>query len=136
MMKSLENKQSKNMKQTTYILYMMIASYFKTCKCTSNILEERLFLYYRELTYAKQEIKERQVLDRLEKKMQSVEDLALKESSVVRIFRKSDKKGYVLYFVSKSVRIVVNVQSDARYEIKLYVVKEGEGEMPSPFLAA
>lgn len=45
---------AKKQKETTYILYMMIASMYKKCNCRSVFLETALSLYYREMSASKQ----------------------------------------------------------------------------------
>ena len=40
--------------QTAYIAYMMISSYFLTCKCQNKVKEENLFLHYSDMRQREQ----------------------------------------------------------------------------------
>ena len=59
---SFVEKKSHRQQETAYMLYMIISSYFHRCYCRSKVLEEKLFLYYKELKEDRQVEKERQII--------------------------------------------------------------------------
>lgn len=55
--------------QLEYAMYMMLSSYFRSTKCCSGRVEERLYLYYQELTDKKQQELEETVIDCINKSL-------------------------------------------------------------------
>lgn len=47
--KTTEEKRIEKQKAFDYCVYMMFSSYYKKAKCLTPILEEKLFLYYKDL---------------------------------------------------------------------------------------
>ena len=60
------NSKPDSLKADAYIIYMIIGSYFKSCKCDNAILEKRLFLNYKDLSKNKQETKEEKIIKKVE----------------------------------------------------------------------
>ena len=60
------NSKPDPLKADAYIIYMILGSYFKSCKCDNAILEKRLFLNYKDLSKNKQETKEEKIIKKVE----------------------------------------------------------------------
>ncbi|MDO4189037.1 MAG: hypothetical protein Q4D29_08605 [Lachnospiraceae bacterium] len=61
------NSKPDSLKADAYILYMIMGSYFNTCKCDNAILEKRLFLNYKDLSLNKQYAREEKIIAKVEK---------------------------------------------------------------------
>ena len=62
-------KKKHDTEEKAYITYMMAASYFNHCLCKTPALEERLFLYYKEMGMTKQLRMEEKIIELLESKV-------------------------------------------------------------------
>ena len=59
-------KRNNIQEQTTYVLYMIVGSYFHKSICNSRTLETSLYLHYLEMPKSQQENLEKQVIRRSE----------------------------------------------------------------------
>ena len=99
------------------MLYMIISSYFHRCYCRSKVLEEKLFLYYKELKEDRQVEKERQIIRVSEGVLKDkLADLSEMNAEAV-ISRAGDL--YILSFYTGFERILVTVDEKGCYEISL-----------------
>lgn len=113
-LKFQENKNTK-MQQTTYIVYMMLASYYQKCICISKNLENQLFLYYKEMPSVKQVKKEEFVIHKLEQYLKPCLGKMENCNAKVKIQRCQDC--YKLYFVSKEYSFIVWVNEEGQFTI-------------------
>lgn len=104
-------------KQTAYILYMMVGSYFRKCSCKSKMLEKQLFLYYKDMPVKKQESLEERVIKDTEKILEELLPVLAESDCTVRILKVVD--GYQLCFESETSKIVLFVNEKGNYVWKL-----------------
>lgn len=114
---SFTEKTSHRQQETTYMLYMIIGSYFHKCYCRSKVLEENLFLYYQELKNNKQVEKERQII-RVSEGVLKDNMTELAEMNAEVVIAKADNL-YILSFYTGFERILVTVDEKGCYEISL-----------------
>ena len=62
MMYKINEKANNQQQQITYVLYMMIGSYFHKSICSNRVLETKLLLHYRDLPAKRQEELEEKVI--------------------------------------------------------------------------
>lgn len=65
-------KRNNIQEQTTYVLYMIVSSYFHKSSCNSRTLETSLYLHYLEMPKSQQENLEKQVIRRSEQDLGEV----------------------------------------------------------------
>ncbi|MZH17925.1 hypothetical protein GT641_11765 [Clostridium sp. BIOML-A1] len=65
-------KRNNIQEQTTYVLYMIVSSYFHKSICNSRTLETSLYLHYLEMPKSQQENLEKQVIRRSEQDLGEV----------------------------------------------------------------
>lgn len=61
------NSRPDSLKADAYIMYMILGSYFKSCKCDNSILEKRLFLNYKDLSLNKQYAREEKIIAKVDR---------------------------------------------------------------------
>lgn len=103
----------------TYMLYMMIGSYFSKTYCSNSLAEKRLYLYYKELPANRQTAEEERISRRFEKKyhdyLKQLENLHCE----VHFSQKADK--YIIYFRTGFDEIKVTVYPNSQYKTELYL---------------
>lgn len=101
-------KTSNIQQQTTYVLYMILSSYFHKSICNTKVLETSLRLHYREMTGGRQEKLEQQVITEVERKLNNLLPLFAEMNCEVSIHRKEGN--YYLEFETgfESVSAVVD----------------------------
>lgn len=62
-------KMVKMQKAMDYIVYMIVGSYFNQTKCSSPIMEKRMFLYYKDISINTQYTLEESCINYVEKKL-------------------------------------------------------------------
>lgn len=62
-------------KQTAYVLYMILGSYFHRSVCENEALETTLFLHYRDMPVKRQEQLEEKVIRDADKALENVRDV-------------------------------------------------------------
>ena len=77
-------KRSNKQQETAYMVYMIIGSYFHKCTCKTKILENKLFLSYKEMGKDKQEEKESRIIKVVERV------LGLRRREACRLSRHSE----------------------------------------------
>ena len=91
--------------QLEYVMYMMLSSYYKKAKCTSKRSEERLYLYYMDMTKDKQyrleenciQCIEEEILPEIGKRIPELSDIVDMECEV-RLANRGDH--HILSFIS------------------------------------
>lgn len=120
-------KTNSKQQQTTYVLYMMISSYFHKSICKTKILETMLHLYYQELCPSRQEKLEAKVIADTEKELKEALSVLSQMNCEVSI-RRGDA-AYDLKFETGFESISVTVDRKGNYRIKLQdeqLVRGGE----------
>ena len=114
-------KRNDIQKQTTYILYMILGSYFRKCNFKKKRLEETLMLYYKEMQQKKQIELEEKVIQKAEAILSgSLETIATRDCEA-DIYR--DGPNYCLVFKTKFERVIASVGPTGRYAIAVDRVK-------------
>lgn len=91
------NSKPDSLKADAYIIYMMMGSYFKECKCDNAILEKRLFLNYKDLSLNKQYAREEKILAKIDKLDENFLDRFTDVEAKVRISFADDSADVVFY---------------------------------------
>lgn len=91
------NSKPDSLKADAYIMYMMMGSYFKQCKCDNAILEKRLFLNYKDLSLNKQYAREEKILARIDRLDEDFLAQFSDTDADVRIVFTNDKAEVVFY---------------------------------------
>ncbi len=87
-MKTFTSKEVKNNKQSaaSYVVYMIVGSYFKDCICKNVFEEKRMYLNYAELSAPKQiEMEDKMIcqMEKLDKSfLKAIEDMKCKVSFI------------------------------------------------------
>ncbi len=114
--------------QLEYVMYMMLSSYYRKARCLSKRMEQKLYLYYMDLTKEKQYILEDNVircieagiLCELDEKAGRSVSVALSDMEcVVRIENRGDH--HVLRFASKGLVYGLRVTYEGK-EIKYRLI--------------
>ena len=97
-----------SLKADAYIIYMMVGSYFASCKCDNAILEKRLFLNYKDLSLNKQYAREEKILEKMKKLGEDYFDRFSDMDVLARIsFEKGEAS--ILFYADKKVILKVRV---------------------------
>ena len=104
-------------KETAYILYMIIGSYFHKCICKSKMMEKNLLLYYKEMTKSKQEYMEQQIIRKVEQLFgkKQTELANMNSEATISI----DENVYQIVFRTWFEDVAATVDKKGKYEIKL-----------------
>lgn len=95
-------------KQSAYVIYMIMGSYFKRCTCKSKMLEKQLYLHYKDLPYGKQEKLEERIISYVEDRYADYLDhLALMDAEAYII---PQREGYevVFEFAKRTITFLVD----------------------------
>lgn len=60
------NAKPDTLKADTYIVYMMMGDYFKSCKCDNSRFEKKLLLNYKDFSFNKQYTREEKIINKIE----------------------------------------------------------------------
>lgn len=102
-------------KQTTYILYMIIGSYFRKCTCRTKFLEQSLFLYYKDMKENKQVKTEERIIHQMETQYtELVEKISGLDCEVTMVKTTELLK---VRFSSVTVQVAVLVNKKGKYTI-------------------
>lgn len=102
------NSKPDSLKADAYILYMMMGSYFASCKCDNAILEKRLFLNYKDLSLNKQYAREEKILAKIDKLDENFLDQFSDIDAMARIkFEKDEAE--VLFYADNKVLLKAKV---------------------------
>ena len=110
----MEKKKS-TQEETTYIVYMIISSYFNKVICRNAYMEKRLYLRYTEMKRSTQENKESKVIAHLEKILARYETVLAKMNCEAMI--RSVQDIYVLDFYTGFERIRAEVDPKGYYKV-------------------
>ena len=72
MMYKFNEKTNNKQQQTAYVLYMVVGSYFHKSICSNKVMEDRLYLHYREMPLRRQCDLEKQVIKNTEKELKDI----------------------------------------------------------------
>ena len=103
--------------QTTYILYMILGSYFHKCSFKKKRLEETLLLYYKEMPQKKQADLEEKVVEKAEDVLEDYLSIISEMNCEVDFYRSG--KDYCLVFETGFERVIANVSPTGRYAIEI-----------------
>jgi len=103
--------------QTTYILYMILGSYFHKCKFKKKRLEQTLMLYYKEMPQKKQTDLEEQVVEKAENILKECLGDFAEMNCEADIFLRGHN--YCLVFETGFERVIATVAPSGRYAIEL-----------------
>lgn len=110
-------RKNTKMQQNTYILYMMIGSYFKSCKCRNRVIERQLFLYYKDMPVGKQERAEEEILKKLDSVLGMYEKEMAQSDSTVKIWRDQKDRCCRLSFLTDTYELVVDVDAHGVFSL-------------------
>ena len=102
-------------KQTTYVLYMIISSYFHKSIFRNKVLETSLFLHYWDMSDKGQERLEEKVIRSSEKNLKEVAPALSRMNCEVSIRRKNG--AYYLDFLTGFERVAAVVAPNGDYRI-------------------
>ena len=111
-------RKNTKMQQNTYILYMMIGSYFKSCKCRNRVIERQLFLYYKDMPVGKQERAEEEILKKLDCILGMYEQEMSQTECIVKIRRDQEDRYCRLFFLTDTYELVVDVDEKGVFSLK------------------
>lgn len=101
-------KRNNIQEQTTYVLYMIVSSYFHKSICNSRTLETSLYLHCLEMPKSQQENLEKQVIRRSEQDLGEVMSV-LSQMNCEVVFTHRDDRYYLDFETGfKTVSVVVN----------------------------
>ena len=101
-------KRNNIQEQTTYVIYMIVSSYFHKSSCNSRTLETSLYLHYLEMRKIRQEILEKQVIRRSEQDLGEVMSV-LSQMNCEVVFTHRDDRYYLDFETGfETVSVVVN----------------------------
>ena len=110
-------KTNNKQQQTTYVLYMIISSYFHKSICNTKLLETTLFLHYKELAGNRQEKLEQRIIEASEKKLKDVLSVLSTMNCEVTIRYKDGN--YCLDFETGFESVSAVVDRNGNYRIQL-----------------
>ena len=110
-------KANNHQQHTTYILFMIISSFFHKSICNTKWLETNLFLYYREMPANRQEDLEKKIIEETEKKLQEVLPILSQMNCEVSICRRAGN--YHIEFKTGFETITVVVDGKGNYQMQL-----------------
>lgn len=108
----MNTQKIKRLNAMEYIIYMMIGSYFKSAKCTSKILEQRLFLYYKDMNEKTQIEKETKIINYAENILKKSVGEHIWEEDVLVNFGTGWSKGTQVSFEGKDWSLIIYVDSE------------------------
>lgn len=117
MMYKFNEKTNNQQQQITYVLYMMISSYFHKSICSSRVLETKLLLYYRDLSGKRQEELEEKIITNIEKELKEILPVLSGMNCIVFI-RKQDEN-YRVIFKTGFEEVTAVVDSKGKYRIQV-----------------
>ena len=101
-------KRNNIQEQTTYVIYMIVSSYFHKSSCNSRTLETSLYLHYLEMPKNRQENLEKQVIRRSEQDLWVVLSV-LSQMICEVVFTHRDDRYYLDFETGfETVSVVVN----------------------------
>lgn len=109
-------KEDTRQKENTYMLYMIIGSYFHKCRCKSRIMEEKLFLYYTEMNEKHQGDCEEKIIERVENNLDSRLSEFSEMNCEVSISQTAEQ--YRLVFYTGFEGVTVCVDGKGQYDIQ------------------
>jgi hypothetical protein len=110
---------NKQQYEIAYVLYMIIGSYFEKCYCRSVVMEERLYLYYQEMSQTKQTSLERKIIYYFERNFKKLKEQIEGLRCNTYIYYKNGS--CVIYFKTGFEDIIVKVDQNEKYEIQYYI---------------
>lgn len=101
-------KRNNIQEQTTYVIYMIVSSYFHKSSCNSRTLETSLYLHYLEMPKNRQKNLEKQVIRRSEQDLGEVMSV-LSQMNCEVVFTHRDDRYYLDFETGfETVSVVVN----------------------------
>lgn len=101
-------KRNNIQEQTTYVLYMIVSSYFHKSICNSRTLETSLYLHYLEMSKNQQENLEKQVIRKSEQDLGEVMSV-LSQMNCEVVFTHRDNRYYLDFETGfETVSVVVD----------------------------
>ena len=109
-------KTNNKQRQITYILFMIIGSYFHKSTCASKAMESSLFLHYKELSANRQEMLEERVIRDSERVLEKILPLLAEENCEISIRHKADT--FLLMFETGFETVLAKVDKKGNYQIR------------------
>ena len=110
-------KSNNRQQQISYILLMIIGSYFHKSVCKTQTMETTLFLHYKELSESRQENLEDKVIRYTEKVLNNYLSLFAETNCEVSIYAK--KECNVLVFETGFETVIAEVDQKGNYRISV-----------------
>lgn len=118
------DKKSTKQQENTYIVYMMLGSFFNKTICRTKYVEKVLYLYYKELSADKQVSRETDILKELDKHFEAHAELL--ETMECEVYFQKVGADYEVLFFADEVEIKVVVDSKGMYNITSNLKNEEE----------
>ncbi len=117
MMYKINEKANNQQQQITYVLYMMIGSYFHKSICSNRVLETKLLLHYRDLPAKRQEELEEKVIANIEKELKEI--LPVLSGMNCKVFIRKQEGDYRMTFETGFEEVTAVVDSKGKYRIQV-----------------
>lgn len=111
-------KSNNRQQQMSYILLMIIGSYFHKSVCKTQAMETTLFLHYKELSESRQENLEDKVIRNTEKVLKDY--LSLFAETNCEIFINSKEESTILVFETGFETVIAEVDKRGNYQIRVH----------------
>lgn len=111
-------KTNNKQQQTTYVLYMIISSYFHKSICRTKVLETSLHLHYREMAGGRQEALEEKVIADTERELKKM--LSVLEEMNCEVSIRREDGNYYLKFDTGFESVTAVVDGKGKYRIQLH----------------
>lgn len=111
-------KSNNRQQQMSYILLMIIGSYFHKSVCKAQAMETTLFLHYKELSESRQENLEDKVIRNTEKVLKDY--LSLFAETNCEIFINSKEESTILVFETGFETVIAEVDKRGNYQIRVH----------------
>lgn len=110
-------KRKTAQEEMTYIVYMIVGSYFNKAKCRNLKTADRLYLFYAEMKESKQAAKEKKIITQAEATLKAYKNYLSAMNCEVLISCRDDK--YVLDFITGFEQIHAEVDSKGNCEMQI-----------------
>lgn len=102
------NTKPDTLKADTYIIYMMMGSYFNSCECDNSRMEKKLFLNYKDFSFNKQYTREERILGKIAALGDEYLD-SLADMDVLACIKFVDDCGIVIFYMNDKIVLKANV---------------------------